>query len=95
VSASHCPTTDVYSDFTIPVFGSPSVVDSVTSGTYLQSRCLAVAICVTLYIHAAETDSWSSNKVKSYLKWNPLETFLQTIFTEYALLPETEITSQQ
>jgi hypothetical protein len=39
--ASRCLVLDVYSDFTIPAFRRPSVVDSVTSGMCLSSRCLA------------------------------------------------------
>jgi hypothetical protein len=40
---------DVPSGFTIPVFRSPSVVDSITSGTCLAKCCLALDIHVTIY----------------------------------------------
>jgi hypothetical protein len=62
VSASRCLAMDVYSDFTIPAFRHPSVVDSVISGTCLPSRCLAGVTYVTIitgkFIWCSEFEGW-------------------------------------
>jgi hypothetical protein len=47
--ASRWLAVDFGSGSTVPAFGHPCVVDSVTSESCLLSRCLAVVICVTIH----------------------------------------------
>jgi hypothetical protein len=55
---------NVFSD-RLPGNGCPSMVESLSSRMYLPSRCLAMAICVTIFIDSNKTNIF----VQYELRW--------------------------